>query len=452
MGSFVLHAGALALNRASDHGPGPPTVEDSAIDIDIYTPPTPRRAEQPTGALDSNNQPTVAQATRAATNVATTRPRRRSSNDNVFTTIRDAGVATPDDAHTGSIARDARPSLPSDATQGPKRVAQSVPPHDAATPMLPTNNRDASVAKAKLRRSPGASANLLAYAPGSSVISVLVRLSRLRGTEWAARTESILKPMPDYQMLVGKRTTPLSKAFSTLAISTPNPSYVDATIVAVKTTMSRETLRHYLGQQGIHFQWQATRGGFVGKRPKHTRVLFLPYEGWGVIAQPKHLGALLDPPDPGIDAPPMPRWLRRLRRIESSAGGPRGAAVVVTARGFGNEFRIPIAAAVPLPGPTHLTAAITVVKQGWLVGGTAAFQNEQQAQVFVTQFEKARQPFVASATVGRAVLRTAYNAVKGITIVREGRLVAFETSVSISDARAIMARATTLVTQHYHNR
>ena len=53
----------------------------------------------------------------------------------------------------------------------------------------------------------------------------------------------------------------------------------------------------------------------------------------------------------------------------------------------------------------------------------------------------------------RAALKraSAYNAVKGLTLERTDRRVAYATSVSIADARVISAMGTLLVTQYFHD-
>jgi len=71
----------------------------------------------------------------------------------------------------------------------------------------------------------GTAANLLSYFPDGHVLTALIRFDRLRGTEWSAQTERLLRPLPDYQLLFGSRDADVTAKLETLVISTPRPRW-----------------------------------------------------------------------------------------------------------------------------------------------------------------------------------------------------------------------------------
>ena len=237
----------------------------------------------------------------------------------------------------------------------------------------------------------GTAANLLAYFPEGHVVTALIRFDRLRGTEWAAPTERLLRPLPDYRLLFGASAAGIADKLETLVISSPRPRDATATTLVARTTLARAELRRFLGAV-TPVTWSAAKGGLLGKRtgklfPGDQRVFLSPFQGWFLLAQPADLGALTAPakgnPDSIEATGALPAWLAGIRKIESETGDPRGPAVVVTIglRGKrlalrGNDFGLGIAS---VPTPERASIAMELHPRGWLVRGNLRFATEADA-------------------------------------------------------------------------
>src|SRR5690606_20503024 len=96
------------------------------------------------------------------------------------------------------------------------------------------------------RPSSGTAANLLNYFPRGHVVTVMARLDRLRGTEWAQPIDAMLKPLPDYHSLAGDLDVRMADNFDLLVISSPRPDDALATTVMVRTRMAPAEFRDFL--------------------------------------------------------------------------------------------------------------------------------------------------------------------------------------------------------------
>jgi hypothetical protein len=87
-----------------------------------------------------------------------------------------------------------------------------------------------------------------------------------------------------------------------------------------------------------------------------------------------------------------------------------------------------------------------LVKQGWLVRGNIVFANEADATEFVETTQTIQQRITDSRMLsGLFKKQHAYNAIAGLSVARSGARVSYATSLSIADARAVLAvMATTL--------
>lgn len=297
----------------------------------------------------------------------------------------------------------------------------------------------------------GTAANLLAYFPAGHVVTALIRFDRLRGTEWAAQTERLLQPMPDYQVLFGPRDAGLASKLDTLVISSPRPKDAAATTLVAHTRLDRPALRAFLGATSP-VAWSGARGGLLGKRsgrmvPGDRRVILSPFRGWFVLAQPQDLGALTAPAAGDLDAiearGKLPAWLGGLRKIEAESGDPRGPALVVTI-GLGGE-RVELGAddfGLGVSGfatPVRLSLAMELVKQGWLVRGNMRFKTDADAAEFVAAAEAAKQRIADSRALQLAIGKPVARVIANLSFQRTGPRLSYATSISIADARQIMA-------------
>lgn len=302
----------------------------------------------------------------------------------------------------------------------------------------------------------GTAANLLSYFPAGHQVTALIRFDRLRNTEWADPAEQLFKPMPDYQGLFGSKNVAIGSKFDTLVISSPRPRDATATTLVVHAPIPRAELRDFLANPDTPITWTVTKGGMFGQRrgklfPNDKRVLLSPWRDWIVLAQPTDLApGLLAPTKGSIDTfetkAKLPPWLQTIRTIEKESGDEkaRGPALVLTLAGPGQRYDIPDVGlgVTSLPSPQRISCAMELVQQGWLIRGNIVFANEADAKELVTVLEQAQQR-ITDSRIFSALLRRQHllNVVTGLSLARTGARVSYATSMSIADARAILAAA-----------
>jgi hypothetical protein len=300
----------------------------------------------------------------------------------------------------------------------------------------------------------GTAANLLSYFPPGHEVSVLVRFDRLRKTEWAERAERLFMPMPDYQGLFGARDADIADKLDTLVISTPRPRDATATTLVVHSTIGRPKLRELLTKPDTPIAWSSSKGGMLGKRsgrlfPNDKRVLLGPWVDWIVLAAPTDLPGLLGPSKGKLDTieakAKLPPWLQTIRTVEQESGDEkRGPALVMTLAGPGTRYQIPdIGLGIEtLPSPQRISAAMELVQQGWLIRGNIVFAKEADAAEFTHAVQEVQQRIIDSRVLsGLLKKQHALNVVAGLSLARTGARVSYATSMSIADARAILAAA-----------
>jgi hypothetical protein len=314
----------------------------------------------------------------------------------------------------------------------------------------------------------GTAANLLAYFPPGHVVSVLVRFDRMRGSEWATASEQLFRPMPDYRGLFGDRDAGIANKLDMLVISSPRPRDATATTLVMHTTQSRAQIRDLLASNPI--AWSAAKGGMLGKRaklyPGDVRVVLSPWQGWYVLAPPADLPGLTTAASGNIEAletkAKLPPWLATIRTIDKEAGGPdkRGPALVMTVGeppsgtkpAASGRYRLPDVGlgVTSLPVPQRISLAMELVKQGWLVRGNIVFATETDAAEVVKVLQDAQQK-VTDSHVLSALLRRQHvlNVVAGLSLQRTGARVSYATSLSIADARAVLAAAAVTLGEYF---
>jgi hypothetical protein len=317
--------------------------------------------------------------------------------------------------------------------------------------------------------SAGTAANLLAYFPPGHTLSVLVRFDRLRDSEWAKAAEELFRPMPDYQVLFGSRSADIATKLDMLVISTPRPRDAAATTLVMKTTLPRSSVRDLLANPAAPIAWSAARGGALGTRSgkvfqNDKRVVLSPWQGWYLLAQPEDLGALTAKAAGSVDRVEakgkLPAWLAGIRTIAKESGDDGGAkgndkkgpALVMTigeppsttAPAKSGRYKLPeVGLGVSsLPVPTRISLAMELVKQGWLVRGNIVFTTDADAAELVKTLTDL-QTRITDSHILSALLRKQHvlNIVTGLSLARTGARVSYATSISIADARAILAAA-----------
>jgi hypothetical protein len=309
--------------------------------------------------------------------------------------------------------------------------------------------------------SAGTAANLLAYFPAGHTIGVLVRFDRLRGTEWALAAEELFRPMPDYQSLFGSRNAGIADKLDMLVISTPRPRDATATTLVMQTHLPRSSIRDLLSSTSTPIVWSATRGGALGKRSgklfaNDKRVVISPWQGWYLLAQPDDLGSITATGGSvdSIEAKgKLPAWLTGIRTITKESGDEKkGPALVLTVGeppsntgpARSGRYKLPeVGLGVSsLPVPQRISLAMELVKQGWLVRGNIVFANEADAAELETTLNDLKTRITDSHLLS-ALLRKQHvlNIVSGLSLARTGARISYATSISISDARAILSAA-----------
>lgn len=308
----------------------------------------------------------------------------------------------------------------------------------------------------------GTAADLLAYFPPGHVVTALVRFDRLRNTEWARPTELLLRPLPDYRGMFGDRDASIAQKLDTLVISSPRPRDATATTLVAHAAVSRAELRDLLANPDVSITWSTARGGMLGRRtgklfPNDKRVVLAPWKGWFVLAQPEDLGPLVAPAGGDLDKVEargkMPPWLDTIRTIEKESGDDqRGPALVVTCFGGKGRYKVPDVGlgVTSLPAPQRISLAMELVKQGWLVRGNISFTNEADAAELVAAVEAAQQRIIDSHLLSMALRRQhLLDFVKGLSLARTGARVSYGTSLSIADARTLLAEAAVVLDQYF---
>ena len=329
----------------------------------------------------------------------------------------------------------------------------------------PVGNAD-PVGDIAAKPSSGTAANLLNYFPRGHVVTVMARLDRLRGTEWAEQIDNLIKPLPDYYSLAGNQDVRMSDGFDLLVISSPTPTDALATSVMVRTRMTPPEFRDFLDQPDAPVTWSPVKGGTLGKRGKSARVpatddrVFLSWEpGWMILTQPRNLGPLVTPRPGGqldlaaraIDLPP---WLARAQTIAGESGEPTGPAFMVTAANlFPAEIPMMGVNGASLPGPEQVTITLEIVAGGLELKGNLRYADDSAAATAHDAIERFRVGILDDLGSRFLLERVgAVNPLKGLTLKRTGRRLAFATSASVAEGRAILAVVSTFVTAHFEER
>jgi hypothetical protein len=187
-------------------------------------------------------------------------------------------------------------------------------------------------------------------------------------------------------------------------------------------------------------------------------VILSPWQGWFLLGQPDDLGPLLAASRGNLDAlearGKLPPWLDTLRTIEKESGeeAARGPALVVTFSGQGKRKSVPdIGLGVTsLPQPVRISVAVELAKQGWLLRGNIELSSEADAAELILAVQQAQQ-HIAESRVLSALMRSQHvlNAITGLSLARTGTRVSYATSISIADARAVLAAAAAMLDQYF---
>jgi hypothetical protein len=258
--------------------------------------------------------------------------------------------------------------------------------------------------------------------------------------------------MPDYQILFGPNDAQIATKLETLVISSPTPKDATATTLVARTKLARPALRDFLGATNP-VTWSASKAGLLGTSggkllPNDKRIFLSPFKDWFLLAHPADVGSAAASGgdlDTVIATGKLPPWLTTIRTIEAESGDPRGPALVLTLGGGGqkielgdNDFGLGISSVTT---PERVSLAMELVTDGWLVRGNMLFKDAAGATDFVTATETAKERVADSRALQLAMGKPVARVIANLRLVRTGPRVSYTTSISVADARLILAVA-----------
>jgi hypothetical protein len=260
---------------------------------------------------------------------------------------------------------------------GPPSAAARAHPHRAHHRAPPPPAEGTLAAKADTRERPGRAAaeddtpapssDLATYGPKGSRLTVLLRLDRLRDTDYVAPVDALLQRLPDRRDLLEGTDLDLFQSFDALLVATPHPLDPSVTFLAARHHLDDAQLRAALNRGAKAtdrvIAWRNEAGRPVGeRRPRRTpaagvaparddRLILLPAPGLAIVTPPAYRALLMAPhaagtpdagapPDTGAPAagaadggaPASIDWATMLERIDAEEGLiPEGGVVMVSA-------------------------------------------------------------------------------------------------------------------------
>ena len=203
----------------------------------------------------------------------------------------------------------ARPRGPEPAKADGTLAAR--PGKDEPKPGAPTGDDEAG---------PAPTSDLGAYGPEGSRVTVLMRLDRVRGTDYQTPVDELLQHLPDRRDLLAGTGLDLFGDFDVLLAATPNPRDPSVTFLAVRHHLSESALRSALGRGAKETDrtllWRREGGRLIGERrarktaaatavpTRDDRLIVLSDPGLAIVTPPAYRDLLVargtpTPPTPG---------------------------------------------------------------------------------------------------------------------------------------------------------
>jgi hypothetical protein len=92
-----------------------------------------------------------------------------------------------------------------------------------------------------------------------------------------------------------------------------------------------------------------------------------------------------------------------------------------------------------MPTPDRVSLAMELVKQGWLIRGNMRFATEKDALAFIAVADGVKERVADSRAIQLVLGKQLVRVVGNLSFARTGGRVSYATSVSIADARVILA-------------
>jgi hypothetical protein len=332
---------------------------------------------------------------------------------------------------------------------------------------------------------PAPISDLGAYGPQGSRLTVLMRLDRLRGTDYAAPVDELLVRLPDRRDFVSGTGLDLFRDFDALLIATPNPIDPSVTFVAVRHHLDDARVRAALNQAAKAsdhtLTWRTQAGRPIAERHardttaprRDDRLIVLAAPGLTVVTPRAYRALLLapaSPPDGGVSdgaatpaepdggapavvtpGPPALKggWASLLTRIDAEEGlmPPDGAVMINAVDMF--KSRAPAPGEAPIlygmPVPAAINAVIGVADAPFL-DVVAEFKTDAPAQQWEAQWPIVQRKL---RTHPLLVLTGFSSLVTRAQLDRQGRAVRLHLDVSHDETLRLLALASRFLTGRY---
>ena len=329
---------------------------------------------------------------------------------------------------------------------------------------------------------PAPTSDLGAYGPEGSRLTVLMRLDRLRGTDYAAPVDELLTRLPDRRDFISGTGLDLFMDFDALLVATPNPLDPSVTFVAVRHHLDDARVRTALNQAAKAsdhtLTWRMQGGRPVAERHardaggprRDDRLIMLAAPGLTVVTPRAYRALLLTPstppegdtasarsaasPDGGAAAAPTPSplkggWATLLTRIDAEEGlmPPDGAVMVNAVDIF--KARAPTPGEPPMlygmPVPAAINAVVGVADAPFL-DLVAQFKTEAPAQQWETSWPTMQRKL---RTHPLLVLSGFSSLITRAQLDRDGRSVHLHIAVSHDETLRLLAMAAHFLNGRY---
>ena len=388
--------------------------------------------------------------------------------------VKDLPLGRPDDGEAKARAR----------ARARARAAQSPPAEGTLASREGKDEKTSGSSPTEDDASPAPTSDLSAYGPQGSRLTVLMRLDRLRGTDYAAPVDELLIRLPDRRELVSGTGLDLFMDFDALLVATPNPLDPTVTFLAVRHHLDDARVRAALNQAAKHSDHTLT-WRMYGNRPvaerhardanaarRDDRLIVLAAPGLTVVTPRAYRSLLLAPasawggdagegagtqattsPDGGAPAaavnPLKDGWATLLTRIDAEEGlmPPDGAVMVNAVDIF--KSRAPAPGEPPvlygMPVPPAVNAVIGIADAPFL-DIAADFNNEAPARKWEEQWPTVQRKL---RTHPLLVLSGFSPLVTRAQLTREDRTVRLHLAVSHDETLRLLAMAARFLTGRF---
>ncbi len=344
---------------------------------------------------------------------------------------------------------------------------------------------------------PAPTDDLGAYGPPGSRLTVLMRLDRLRGTDYVPALEALLARLPDRRDLLDGTGLNLFESFDALLIATPHPLDPSVTFLAARHHLEDAALRAALGRgaraTNRSLVWRSEGGRPVAERRSRPRagqnpapmpddrLIVLAAPGLAVVTPPAYRELLLTPRRPGTpggsidgggangggadgggidgggidgggadvatdggkpDASSL-GWAPLLSRIDAEEGlmPPEGVVMVSMVDIFkkpAGESGVASPVIFGMPIPASAKSIVGLDDDGPFVEVEGTFADELPARRWESEWPAVQEKLRANPYL----LLTGFGAlVNRATLIREDRVVRFRLTVTHDEAQRLLALA-----------